>query len=56
VLPERAGIIAAAARAFDDVEYGEYTGSAEDYRLISEADESLEGAHLTTSRPSGGAR
>ncbi len=39
ILPAHAGVLAAAARAFDEVEYGEYVGTPEAYTVISEVDE-----------------
>lgn len=38
ILPAHSGILAAAARAFDEVEYGEYVGSADAYAVISNVD------------------
>ncbi len=39
ILPAHAGVLAAAARAFDEVEYGEYVGTPEAYTVISKVDE-----------------
>lgn len=39
ILPAHAGVLTAAARAFDEVEYGEYVGTSEAYAVISEVDE-----------------
>jgi uncharacterized protein DUF4129 len=44
LLSAHAAVLTAAARAFDDVEYGEYVGTPEGYRLISEVDELVGGA------------
>jgi hypothetical protein len=41
VLPAHAQVLSAAARAFDDVEYGEYQGTAEGYELISRVDDAV---------------
>lgn len=41
VLPAHAQVLAAAARAFDDVEYGHYQGTVEGYELISRVDEAV---------------
>jgi len=41
VLPGRGEALAAAARAFDEVEYGEYVGTAAGYAVISEVDEAV---------------
>jgi hypothetical protein len=41
VLPAHAQVLAGAARAFDDVEYGRYQGTAEGYELISRVDEAV---------------
>jgi hypothetical protein len=41
VLPAHAQVLAAAARAFDDVEYGKYQGTADGYELISRVDEAV---------------
>lgn len=39
VLPAHADVLVAAARAFDEVEYGEYVGTPEAYAVISEVDD-----------------
>lgn len=39
ILPAHAEVLAAAARAFDEVEYGEYVGTPQAYAVISEVDE-----------------
>jgi Domain of unknown function (DUF4129) len=39
ILPAHAGVLAAAARAFDEVEYGEYVGTSHGYAVISDVDE-----------------
>ena len=39
ILPAHAEVLGAAARAFDEVEYGEYVGTAEAYTVISDVDE-----------------
>ena len=39
ILPGRGAALEAAARAFDEVEYGEYVGTAAGYAVISEVDE-----------------
>jgi hypothetical protein len=49
LLPAHAAVLAAAARAFDDVEYGEYVGTAEGYRLISDVDGLVGGAQAQPS-------
>jgi hypothetical protein len=41
ILPGRGEALAAAARAFDEVEYGEYVGTAANYAVISEVDEAV---------------
>jgi hypothetical protein len=41
ILPEHAAALAQAALAFDEVEYGEYLGSAEGYRVISAVDDAV---------------
>lgn len=41
VLPGRGEALVAAARAFDEVEYGEYVGTAAGYAVISEVDEAV---------------
>lgn len=56
LLPAHAGVLSAAARAFDDVEYGEYVGTAEGYRLISGVDEVVGSAQPGTLTAAGGAR
>jgi len=56
LLPAHAGVLNAAARAFDDVEYGEYVGTAEGYRLISEVDDVVGDAQPGTLTAAGGAR
>ena len=42
LLPEYAPALLDAARAFDEVEYGEYLGTAEGYAVISTVDEAIE--------------
>jgi hypothetical protein len=49
-------VLTAAARAFDDVEYGEFVGTAEGYRLISEVDELVSAARPGALAAAGGAR
>lgn len=39
ILPAQAEVLVAAARAFDEVEYGEYVGTSAAYAVISEVDE-----------------
>jgi hypothetical protein len=39
ILPAHAEVLVAAARAFDEVEYGEYVGTPQAYAVISEVDE-----------------
>jgi hypothetical protein len=39
ILPAHAEVLVAAARAFDEVEYGEYIGTPEAYAVISRVDE-----------------
>jgi hypothetical protein len=39
ILPAHDSILAAAARAFDEVEYGEYVGTPDAYAVISDVDE-----------------
>lgn len=39
ILPAHATVLGAAARAFDEVEYGEYVGTPEAYAVISDVDE-----------------
>jgi hypothetical protein len=39
VLPAHAAVLGAAARAFDEVQYGEYVGTPEAYSMISDVDE-----------------
>ena len=39
ILPAHGAILAAAARAFDEVEYGEYVGTPDAYAVISNVDE-----------------
>lgn len=39
ILPAHAEVLVAAARAFDEVEYGEYIGTPEAYAVISQVDE-----------------
>lgn len=39
ILPAHGSILAAAARAFDEVEYGEYIGTPDAYAVISNVDE-----------------
>jgi len=39
ILPAHAAVLAAAARAFDEVEYGEYVGTPNGYAVISDVDE-----------------
>ena len=56
LLPAHAGVLSAAARAFDEVEYGEYVGTAEGYRLISEVDGVVGKAQPGTLTAAGGAR
>jgi hypothetical protein len=56
VLPAHASVLTAAARAFDDVEYGEFVGTAEGYRLISEVDELVSAARPGALAAAGGAR
>jgi Domain of unknown function (DUF4129) len=56
LLPAHAGVLNAAARAFDDVEYGEYVGTAEGYRLISEVDDLVSGAQPGALAAVGGGR
>jgi hypothetical protein len=56
LLPAHAGVLNAAARAFDDVEYGEYVGTAEGYRLISEVDDVVCSAQPGALTAAGGAR
>jgi len=56
LLPAHAGVLNAAARAFDDVEYGEYVGTAEGYRLISEVDDVVGDAQPGALTAAGGAR
>jgi hypothetical protein len=41
LLPEHAETLVAAARKFDEVEYGEYLGSEAGYRLIASADSAV---------------
>jgi hypothetical protein len=41
VLPAHADALLAAARAFDEVEYGEYVGTADGYAVISRVDEAV---------------
>ena len=41
VLPGRGEALTAAARAFDEVEYGEYIGTAAGYAVITEVDEAV---------------
>lgn len=56
LLPAHASVLTAAARAFDDVEYGEFVGTAEGYRLISEVDELVSAARPESLAATGGAR
>ena len=56
LLPAHASVLNAAARAFDDVEYGEYVGTAEGYRLISEVDDVVGTAQPGALTATGGAR
>jgi hypothetical protein len=56
LLPAHATVLNAAARAFDDVEYGEYVGTAEGYRLISEVDDLVGSAQPGTLTAAGGGR
>jgi type II secretory pathway pseudopilin PulG len=39
ILPAHSAVLAAAARAFDEVEYGEYVGTPDAYAVISNVDE-----------------
>lgn len=39
ILPAHSGVLEAAARAFDEVEYGEYVGTPQAYAVISDVDE-----------------
>jgi hypothetical protein len=48
VLPEHRAALSDAARAFDEVEYGEYLGSAEGYAGIREVDEQVAAAPART--------
>ncbi len=41
ILPGHGAALEAAARAFDEVEYGEYVGTAAGYAVISEVDEAV---------------
>lgn len=41
ILPAHAEVLVAAARAFDEVEYGEYAGSAQGYAVIRAVDEAV---------------
>lgn len=41
-LPEHAAALAAAARTFDDIAYGERTADQDAYRLLHELDRTLE--------------
>jgi Domain of unknown function (DUF4129) len=56
LLPAHASVLTAAARAFDDVEYGEFVGTAEGYRLISEVDGLVSAARPESLAAAGGAR
>jgi hypothetical protein len=50
VLPDAAEVLAAAARAFDEVEYGEYVGTEVGYEVISRVDELVLGERGGTRR------
>lgn len=56
LLPAHAAVLNSAARAFDEVEYGEYVGTAEGYRLISEVDDLVGSAQPGTLTAAGGRR
>jgi hypothetical protein len=43
LLPEHAAALRDAARAFDEVEYGDYLGTPEGYAVIGEVDEAIHG-------------
>ena len=44
LLPEHAAALRDAARAFDEVEYGDYLGTAEKYAVIEAVDEAIRGS------------
>lgn len=44
LLPEHAAALRDAVRAFDEVEYGDYLGTAEGYTVISAVDDAIDGA------------
>lgn len=51
LLPEHAAALREAARAFDEVEYGDYLGAPEGYTVISAVDEAV--ATATRAEPTG---
>jgi hypothetical protein len=48
LLPEHAGALHEAARAFDEVEYGDYLGTPEGYAVIGAVDEAILGGERQT--------
>jgi hypothetical protein len=50
LLPEHAAALRDAARAFDEVEYGDYLGTPEGYAVISAVDEAIAGAPGTVTQ------
>jgi hypothetical protein len=50
LLPAHAAALREAARAFDEVEYGDYLGTPEGYEVISAVDDAILGADAVVSR------
>lgn len=42
LMPKHVAVLASAARSFDEVQYGEYVGTAENYALICRVDEAVQ--------------